>query len=499
MKKTLQLITALFIFIATNHSFSQEFNSQINTVGLEEINLKDWLSQGNYISKLQTKAKEFELKIQTDAEALRTKVEKYDKEARKMNDATNQARLVEVQGMEKSIREYQEKAQKILQEMEFSFIVQSYEDFISQTGNSLIIDGEKLYSMPSETPLIINKGKDIQNQPESTIKHYFNNISTDSKGVEGIWEFQSPNISVEKSYKLAIIKSNSSYKAYSLNPDSYGDFKANISTTASNLLTINWTTDNLSKVQSVGLLDESFIKFQFAGEESYIFKLFQSTNNTKSILNNESPWKGNGSGIFISKFGYIVTNHHVIEGANELEVEFILNEEVQNFKAEVVQVDKTNDLAILKIEDPNFNEVENLPYNFKTRSSDVGTKVYAYGYPMALSVMGKEIKITDGIISSKSGYDGDITTYQISAPIQGGNSGGPLFDEKGNFIGINSSGLGADVANNVGYTIKSSYVLNLIDVLPKTIDLPSSTKLQSLPLTEQIKEISKYVVLIKVK
>ena len=52
---------------------------------------------------------------------------------------------------------------------------------------------------------------------------------------------------------------------------------------------------------------------------------------------------------------------------------------------------------------------------------------------MALSVMGKEIKITDGIISSKSGYDGDITTYQISAPIQGGNSGGPLFDDNGNF------------------------------------------------------------------
>jgi serine protease Do len=118
---------------------------------------------------------------------------------------------------------------------------------------------------------------------------------------------------------------------------------------------------------------------------------------------------------------------------------------------------------------------------------------------MALSVMGKEIKITDGIISSKSGYDGNITTYQITAPIQGGNSGGPLFDDKGNFIGINSSGLKKDFADNVGYTIKSSYVLNLIDVLPKSIDLPSSTKLQSLPLTEQIKEISKYVVLVKVK
>ena len=165
----------------------------------------------------------------------------------------------------------------------------------------------------------------------------------------------------------------------------------------------------------------------------------------------------------------------------------------------MVQVDKTNDLAIVQISDINFNGVDELPYNFKSRASDVGTKVYAYGYPMALSLMGKEIKITDGIISAKSGFQGDITKYQISAPIQGGNSGGPLFDDKGNFLGINSSGINKEIADNVGYTIKSNYILNLIDVLPKTIDLPSNTKLESLPLTEQVKEISKYVVLIKIK
>ena len=118
---------------------------------------------------------------------------------------------------------------------------------------------------------------------------------------------------------------------------------------------------------------------------------------------------------------------------------------------------------------------------------------------MALSIMGKEIKVTDGIISSKSRFDGDITTYQITAPIQGGNSGGPLFDEKGNLIGINSSGIRKDIADNVGYTIKTNYILNLLDVLPKNIELPSSTDLESLPLTEQIKVLSKYVVLIKVK
>ena len=113
--------------------------------------------------------------------------------------------------------------------------------------------------------------------------------------------------------------------------------------------------------------------------------------------------------------------------------------------------------------------------------------------------MGKEIKVTEGIISSKTGVMDDITTYQITAPIQGGNSGGPLFDDKGNLVGINSAKFNSNETENVNYSIKSNYILNLIDAIPYSVDLPSSTKLQSLPLTEQIKEIKKYVVLVKVK
>ena len=284
-----------------------------------------------------------------------------------------------------------------------------------------------------------------------------------------------------------------------------GDFKGYAETAASeDILTLNWNgfdkTPKNNKRVIATVENSNIIKFNLGESddisENILYRIYPKMNSKKI---KSGSWQGNGSGIIISKSGYIVTNHHVIEDTEEIEVEFILNDEVQKFNAEIVQVDKVNDLAIIKIFDMGFDGLDNLSYNFKTRSSDVGTKVYAFGYPMALSVMGKEIKITDGIISSKSGYDGDITTYQISAAIQGGNSGGPLFDDKGNFIGINSSGLRADVANDVGYSIKSSYVLNLIDVLPKSIDLPSSTKLQSLPLTEQIKEISKYVVLIKVK
>ena len=223
------------------------------------------------------------------------------------------------------------------------------------------------------------------------------------------------------------------------------------------------------------------------------------TTRSKSRNIKHGEWAGNGSGIIISKSGYIVTNYHVIEDTEEIEVEFIIDGEVKKFNAEVVKSDPVNDLAIIKIVDVNFDGVDNLPYNFKMRPSGAGTTVFAYGYPMALSAMGKECKLTRGIINSKLGYDDDIRSYTIDAAIQPGSSGGPLFDDKGNLIGINTAGLNKEIADNVGYTIKSSYVFNLIDALPKSIDLPSSTKLQSLPLPDQYNEISKYVVLVKVK
>ena len=238
--------------------------------------------------------------------------------------------------------------------------------------------------------------------------------------------------------------------------------------------------------------------------ENLIVKEFVSSDEleaqTPSNNNgNNDGWMGNGSGILISKNGYIVTNHHVIENSSSIEVEFKYKNEIKSFKAEVINSDVVNDLAIIKINDSQFSNLSQIPYTLKTRSSDVGTSVFALGYPMALSIMGKEIKFTDGKISSKTGFQGDITTYQTTVPIQPGNSGGPLFDSKGNLIGINSSGIDKSVADNVAYSIKSSYLLNLIDVLPESIPLPSSTVLSSKSLTEQIKVLSDYVVLIKVK
>ena len=258
-----------------------------------------------------------------------------------------------------------------------------------------------------------------------------------------------------------------------------------------------------------GALPGDRLGFYLAGEQSAVFdnvKVIRTPKNGSSRPPNNPPsngnggdWAGNGSGIILKTDGYIATNNHVIEDVSDIEVEFLYNNEIKSFNAKVIQTDPTNDLAIIKIDDPSYRNLSSIPYNFKTSSADVGEEVFALGYPMALSIMGKEIKFTDGRISSKSGFQGDITTYQSTTPIQGGNSGGPLFDSKGNLIAINSAKLKSDVADNVSYSIKSSYLLSLIDALPQTIKIPSSTILYNQSLPQKIKTLSKYVVLIKVR
>ena len=214
---------------------------------------------------------------------------------------------------------------------------------------------------------------------------------------------------------------------------------------------------------------------------------------------NFDDWKGNGSGFLISKSGYIVTNHHVIKNASSIEVEFQYENSMKVFEAGIIKLDKNNDLAILKINDSNFKELKDIPYTLNTNTIDVGTKIFALGYPMALSLMGKDIKFSDGKISAKSGIDGNSTTYQISTPILPGNSGGPLFDYDGNLVGINSSGLARQGYETVGYSIKVNYLLSLIDLIPEKIKFSSKNKIKLKPLTEKIKILSDFVVLIKVK
>ena len=126
----------------------------------------------------------------------------------------------------------------------------------------------------------------------------------------------------------------------------------------------------------------------------------------------------------------------------------------------------------------------------------MGADIFVLGYPLT-SYMGEKIKLTNGIISSKSGFKDDITTYQISAPVQPGNSGGPMFDKNGNVVGIVNAGI--PNADNVGYAIKTTYLFNLIKSSVSASVIPNNNIVAGKSLPEKVKILQKYVFYIKCK
>ena len=220
--------------------------------------------------------------------------------------------------------------------------------------------------------------------------------------------------------------------------------------------------------------------------------------SSQSLNDDNNSWVGSGSGFFISRTGHIATNYHVVDGMTKFQVEYYLQGKKYTYPAKVIATDPMNDMAIIRIDHKDFTTIPEIPYKFDTKTKDVGTDVFTLGYPLTF-LMGEEIKYTKGEISAKSGFQGDIRTYQISVPITNGNSGGPLFDYDGNVVGITSSGLKKGIADNVNYAIKSIYLQTLIDACQEDITLPQGISLAGKSKPEIIKALQGFVVLIKVK
>lgn len=232
--------------------------------------------------------------------------------------------------------------------------------------------------------------------------------------------------------------------------------------------------------------------------QNLIVKEVLSEAQLESIGPNASmgDWSASGSGFFIHPNGYIATNYHVIENTDTIEVEYFQKGEKFIFRANVVSTDSLNDLAIIQIRDPKFIPLSVIPYVLSDNTCDVGMDVFALGYPDPEN-MGYEIKFTDGKISSKTGFQGERNNYQTTVPIYGGNSGGPLFDLKGNLVGVNCATL-LD-RENVTYAVKSNYLKILIESLPGSITCPNYDEIYKLPMTEKVKLLSDYVPFIRVK
>lgn len=228
--------------------------------------------------------------------------------------------------------------------------------------------------------------------------------------------------------------------------------------------------------------------FDEENNKDLFFKMFPINNSGSEEASGD--WSGTG---FAIKNGYIVTNYHVVEGAKSIKVYGVKGQMNLGLFAYVVATDKTNDLAIIKISDSSFTGFGLIPYSIKNQTLDVGESVWVLGYPLT-QYLGNEIKLTNGVISSKSGYQGDVATYQITAPVQPGNSGGPMFDSKGNIVGIINAGVpGAD---NVGYAIKTTYLYNLADISSVLSSIPTSNTIAPLSLPEQVKRTKDFVFLL---
>lgn len=188
-------------------------------------------------------------------------------------------------------------------------------------------------------------------------------------------------------------------------------------------------------------------------------------------------WSGTG---FALNNKYVVTNYHIVEDAKSINISGINGDFSTSYTASVVATDKVNDLAIIKINDGGFNGFGVLPYSINMKMAEVGDDIFVLGYPLT-QTMGDEIKLTNGIISSRTGFQGDASLYQITAPLQPGNSGGPMFDSKGNVVGIVCAHhVGTE---NVGYAIKTSYLKNLAESSSLTNIFPTNNTVSTLPLS----------------
>jgi Do/DeqQ family serine protease len=213
-----------------------------------------------------------------------------------------------------------------------------------------------------------------------------------------------------------------------------------------------------SKVQTVEYSDpfEDFFSDPFGG----FFGRGQGNNGPSRKRQVQTPKRAAaGSGVIISADGYIVTNNHVVDGADELTV--TLNENSKEYSARIIGADKTTDLALIKI------DAKNLPAIVIANSDDVkvGEWVLAVGNPLGLNNT-----VTAGIVSAKARQMGEgvASMIQTDAAINQGNSGGALVNTRGELIGINAM-IYSQTGSNIGYgfAIPTAIVNKAVDDFKK--------------------------------
>jgi S1-C subfamily serine protease len=203
-------------------------------------------------------------------------------------------------------------------------------------------------------------------------------------------------------------------------------------------------------------------------------------------------YSSSGTGFFISPDGWLVTNAHVVKHRTEVDVR---GADGTIIKARVAKTDGTTDLALIKTDSP-----PEASLIIRSDTLPLGTRVFTIGFPNA-DTQGVKAKFTEGSISSLAGWRDDPHDYQISVPLQQGNSGGALVDTNTGLVaGVVTSSLAPSVADNVSYAIKASLLVNLLRSVPDAASAPSSSPSGELAdRMTNIDRASKATVLVLVK
>ncbi len=216
--------------------------------------------------------------------------------------------------------------------------------------------------------------------------------------------------------------------------------------------------------------------------------LMNDIKNTPKAPKN--PGTYGGTGFAVSGNGYIITNYHVVSCADSL---YVQNNKGEAYKAVSIFEDISSDLAILKVSDSTFKS-HTLPYALKPQNIHLGEEVFTMGFPRDEIVYGK------GYISAQTGFNGDTAAYQVSIPVNPGNSGAPLMDSKGNVVCIITGK--QTTSDGIAFAVKSAHLKRLLEEMPKD-KLPKKewnhrNNLEGMSRVDQIKKLEEFVYMVKV-
>jgi|GEM_PF-48205 len=208
---------------------------------------------------------------------------------------------------------------------------------------------------------------------------------------------------------------------------------------------------------------------------------------SEDMFSTQKQTKGLGSGVIVSKEGYILTNNHVVDPSKTKSVTVILSDGTKR-KAKVLWSDKTLDLAVIKI-DPKGLDLKPVEFGDSSQVS-IGDKAIAIGNPLGINL---KSTLTSGYISGKDRVitlqDGSTMEglFQTDAAINPGNSGGGLFNDKGQLIGINTAKAGN--SDGIGFAIPSNLAKPILEQIIK------NGKFESVSLGIRGIDVSRYNVL----